>query len=179
MISHVYGFWSTGHMIISRIAYEEIKNKNPQLLKEIEEEILVLKQYSKEGNHSFIEFAVWADDNKEIEFGAFTIWHYVDTYVMPDFQGETEYEAMNVTLAIDQLQKTLNNSNSPSFNSDLALSFSWRYLIHLIEDIHQPLHASQIHFKIFPVGDMGGNLFNITYLKDPQIKNLHVFWMHV
>jgi len=72
-------------MIISRIAYEDLKNKNPQLLKDIEDEILVLKQYSKEGNHSFVESAVWADDNKEIEFGAFTIWHYVDTpYVMPD-----------------------------------------------------------------------------------------------
>ena len=175
--SQVYGFWSTGHMIISRIAYEELKHKNPQMLTDIENEILVLKQYSKEANHSFVESAVWADDNKDIEFGAFTMWHYVDTaYIMPDFQGEIEVEPMNVTWAIDQMKKTLNSSNTPSFNSDLALSFSWRYLIHLIGDLHQPLHASQMYSKIFPNGDMGGNLFNVTYPNNPQIKNLHALW---
>lgn len=170
-------FWSTGHMIISRIAYEEIKNKDPNYLKEIQAEIDVLTQYSKEKSHSFVESAVWADDNKGIAWGAFNNWHFVDTPVIrPDFQGETEIENMNATWAIYEMEKTLKNKNHPSFDSHLALSFAWRYLIHLVGDIHQPLHASSLYSEKFQKGDRGGNSFKIDYAPNKDAKNLHALW---
>ena len=172
-----FAFWSTGHMIISRIALEEIKNKDPSMLASIQEKIDVLTQFSKEGNHSFVESAVWADDNKGISWGEFSDWHFVDTPVIfPDFEGETEIENMNATWAIYEMEKTLGNKNKPSFDSGLALSFSWRYLIHLVGDIHQPLHASSLFSGEFPNGDRGGNSFHITFPEDKQGKNLHALW---
>lgn len=175
--SPVYSFWSTGHMIISRIALEELEQQDPVYLKQIQTEIDLLTEFSKEGNHSFVESAVWADDNKGIAWSAFNGWHFVDTPVIdPDFKGETEYEAMNATWALYEMRKTLRNKNHPKFNSDLALSFAWRYLIHLAGDIHQPLHASSYYSAKFPNGDRGGNSFKINYPEDRQVKNLHALW---
>lgn len=169
------GFWSTGHMIVAQIAYNELQKLDPDYLKQIESEIEVLSKYANEKLHPFVESAVWADDNKGISWSAFNEWHFVDTPVILDqWKGETEVEPMNVTFAIKEMKKTLSNKNKPKFNSDLALSFAWRYLIHMVGDLHQPLHASTLYSDKFPQGDRGGNSFKITYSKD--ISNLHALW---
>ena len=177
LIAPSYCFWSTGHMIISRIAYEEIQKKDPAYLAQITKEIELLTDYSKENAHVFVESAVWADDNKGIAWGAFSDWHFVDTPVFGEgFEGDTEIEKMNATWAIYQMRKTLSNKNKPKMNNALAISFSWRYLIHLVGDIHQPLHASTMYSAKFPNGDRGGNSFKISYPDDKQVKNLHALW---
>lgn len=177
LVTPCLSFWSTGHMVIARIAYEEIKKQDPTYFLQIEKEIDILTQFSKEDEHSFVESAVWADDNKGIAWSAFNEWHFVDTPVIaPDFHGETKVENMNATWAIYEMQKTLRNKNKPSFDSGAAISFAWRYLIHLVGDIHQPLHASTLYSGKFPDGDRGGNSFKITFPEDSQVKNLHALW---
>lgn len=53
-------------------------------------------------------------------------------------------------------------------------SMMLRYLIHVVGDMHQPLHAAELFDDVnFPRGDMGGNLFLIDYSKN--ISNLHKF----
>ncbi|CAI2376743.1 unnamed protein product [Moneuplotes crassus] len=175
-ISSSYAFWSTGHMIISRIAYEQLKEKNETLYNLIEEDIKLLQEFSVEVNHSFVEAAIWADDNKEIAFNQFTEWHYANTpVILPDFEGEILSQPQNVTWGINEMVKTLSYTKTPKFNNSLALSFSWRYLLHLIGDIHQPLHASTMFSAQFPDGDMGGNLFMIDYEAE-DMNNLHSLW---
>ena len=49
-------------------------------------------------------------------------------------------------------------------------------MIHIIGDIHQPLHTSALFSAEFPKGDLGGNLFEIIYLKKKSYKELHEFW---
>lgn len=51
-----------------------------------------------------------------------------------------------------------------------------RLMIHIIGDIHQPLHTSTLFSELFPDGDMGGNKFEIVYLKKKSLSNLHSFW---
>ena len=51
-----------------------------------------------------------------------------------------------------------------------------RLMIHIIGDIHQPLHTATLFSAEFPKGDMGGNLFEIIYLKKKSYKELHEFW---
>lgn len=46
-----------------------------------------------------------------------------------------------------------------------------RFLIHVLGDIHQPLHASTLVNEKFLKGDFGGNLFLLNF-KD-GISNLH------
>lgn len=177
LFAPTYGFWSTGHMIISRIAYEEIQKKDPAYFAQITKEVELLSEYAKENKHIFVESAVWADDNKGIAWGAFSDWHFVDTPVFGEgFEGDTEIEKMNATWAIFQMEKTLKNKNKTKMDNALALSFAWRYLIHLVGDIHQPLHASSLYSATFPNGDRGGNSFKITFPEDKQVKNLHALW---
>ena len=172
-----FAFWSTGHMIISTIAYNEIQRMDPTYLKTIQKEIDYLSEYSMENAHSFIESAVWADDNKGIAWTAFNDWHFVDTPVLEEgWSGDTETELMNATWAIYSMRKTLTNKYTPKFDSGLALSFAWRYLIHLVGDIHQPLHASTYYSSKFPHGDRGGNSFKINYPDNKEITQLHALW---
>jgi hypothetical protein len=48
-----------------------------------------------------------------------------------------------------------------------------RYLIHILGDIHQPLHTSALFNDQFPDGDQGGNLFLIKFPENNNITNLH------
>lgn len=50
-----------------------------------------------------------------------------------------------------------------------------RYLVHLVGDIHQPLHSVALFNKTYKKGDMGGNLLKIK-LKNGTVENFHSFW---
>ena len=122
----------------------------------------------------FVEAAVWADSLNEISFDTLDNWHYVNTpYHMDGSEVTPIYEKMNVTWAIDQIIKTLTDHRHPKFDNTLSRSFSWRYLIHIVGDIHQPLHATDMYSQKFTKGDLGGNLFKIKFSNNTQIDNLH------
>jgi hypothetical protein len=46
--------------------------------------------------------------------------------------------------------------------------------VHLVGDIHQPLHSSTLFSKQFPEGDRGGNMFAVKRGSAPM--NLHAYW---
>jgi hypothetical protein len=58
------------------------------------------------------------------------------------------------------------------FPGEIEKCFLLRYAVHIMGDLHQPLHtATLFDDKLFPNGDEGGNFFNITY--KIGIENLH------
>lgn len=58
-----------------------------------------------------------------------------------------------------------------NLNQEFEKSLLIRYLIHVLGDVHQPLHASSLFNDRFPNGDKGGNDFRIDY--SSNINNLH------
>jgi len=59
-----------------------------------------------------------------------------------------------------------------NFTTNIEKSMMLRFMVHIIGDVHQPLHSSALFDDVrFPEGDAGGNLFLIRY-KD-GIKELH------
>jgi len=52
-------------------------------------------------------------------------------------------------------------------------AFLLKMLIHLVGDIHQPLHCITLYNELFPKGDLGGNKFVVFY---QTLKNLHSIW---
>lgn len=58
-----------------------------------------------------------------------------------------------------------------NINQQFEKSLLLRYLVHVLGDIHQPLHSSSLFSDRFPTGDQGGNLYKIHY-KD-NIEQLH------
>jgi hypothetical protein len=95
-------------------------------------------------------------------------WHFIDTPftqdgtaplpAVPEPNGETEIAIFRKALA--------------STKSDTLKSYDLVWLLHLVGDVHQPLHSSTRVGAADLNGDVGGN--NVT-LNDPS-KELHAFW---
>lgn len=57
-----------------------------------------------------------------------------------------------------------------------ATSLSW--IVHLVGDIHQPLHATAMYTKTFKSGDRGGNSIKLgsSLAHSVKEKDLHAYW---
>lgn len=63
----------------------------------------------------------------------------------------------------------------PKFsNEEEAKSVALRLFIHLVGDIHQPLHCATLVNPDFPHGDAGGNAFPLKY--HYSVDNLHALF---
>lgn len=69
--------------------------------------------------------------------------------------------------------KTALKTKIKSLSAERAL-FA-RYLVHMVGDIHQPLHSVALFNRTYPKGDAGGNFLKITMLNG-TIANFHSFW---
>ena len=50
-----------------------------------------------------------------------------------------------------------------------------RYVVHLVGDIHQPLHSAALYNESYPKGDLGGNSEKVI-LVNGTTANFHSFW---
>lgn len=59
-------------------------------------------------------------------------------------------------------------------------TFAWniriRALIHILGDLHQPLHAAEMFTTRFPHGDAGGTHVRVVVPGVPQVRDLHQVW---
>lgn len=76
--------------------------------------------------------------------------------------------SVNVFERIPYCVKMTKSGNS----EQRAVHFCW--LMHLVGDIHQPLHCTAMFTEQFPAGDRGGNLALVRIGRGK--KNLHSFW---
>jgi hypothetical protein len=116
-------------------------------------------------------------------------WHFID---LPDFLTPADEQALKdqikgrVNLSFDvpsdpNAQKSMNIMQAIAHSrsivvdpqakpQDRALHLSW--LIHLVGDLHQPLHTTALFSRrLFTDGDQGGNK-----IPTRQGKNLHSLW---
>lgn len=98
---------------------------------------------------------------------------YVDLTPFADIPGElaaridSEDDVSNVVTAIDYNTRLLFDSSVSA--PDRAVALCW--VLHLIGDIHQPLHAGSLFSPVtFETGDRGGNGIPI------EDRNLHARW---
>jgi len=80
--------------------------------------------------------------------------------------------AVNSIELVNHAIKTI-SSNINKTTAERAL-FA-RYLVHVVGDMHQPLHSVALFNKTFPSGDRGGNSIKIKLLNQTS-QNLHSFW---
>jgi hypothetical protein len=95
-------------------------------------------------------------------------WHFIDTpyyidgtsgYAVPTPNAQTQIAAFRAVLASTQ--------------SDDLKSYDLVWLLHLIGDVHQPLHATTRVSAAEAKGDAGGN--NVKLMGDAA-SNLHSYW---
>jgi hypothetical protein len=101
--------------------------------------------------------------------------HYVDMFwsQSTDFgpiQPSTFAPEGDLLRDTPRLQRWL-VSGSPE---EKAIALAW--LMHLVGDVHQPLHASGRVTPLDPCGDQGGNTFKLDAFPDGGRRSLHSVW---
>lgn len=164
-----FAWIDTGHMVIAAIAEDRL-NKYAY-----DECSRLLKIGGTDQTKGFVASAVWADDTKTAENGG---WHYINLPYRTDGKPTTTKPAdENAVWAINHFSDILKDKSKPDAERADAL----RYLIHIVGDIHQPLHAITMESDALPNGDKGGNDFpiktgdNFTSMEKPP-TNLHFLW---
>ena len=173
-------WWSTGHQLLARVAFDDLaESGNEETISRVTDLLRPLMHLTNESQHPFVEAAVWADDIKTW-MDTFDHWHFVDTpYVRQDnSKVNIIIDPYNATYAIPECIITLKRKKTAYNDPLLAKSIDLRFLMHIVGDIHQPLHSVAQYSNAYPNGDLGGNLVNIEYESKGigKIWNLHALW---
>jgi hypothetical protein len=132
----------------------------------------------------FMLMHTWADMIRERSFPVRyqkyhrSNWHYYDTFwseangkvvILTGFE-----EGGEAVPRMAEAEKTMRDPNAK--DADKAVALAW--MLHLVGDIHQPLHNSARVTPTEPKGDQGGNLFFLTPEGTPPANrlNLHTYW---
>ena len=143
----------TGHRVVAAIADTQLSG----LARANVEEILG-------PGESLDEAANWPDEMRSAP-GDFwqktaTPWHYVTLNGIIYDHAPPEGDALE---ALGRFSKVLRDSNASREDKQLAL----RFIVHLVGDLHQPLHNGRCC-------DKGGNDVKVTWFGKPT--NLHAVW---
>jgi len=99
-------------------------------------------------------------------------WHFIDMPFSPDGTTTVAPPVPNAQTEIALFRSTL---QSPDASREIK-SYDLVWLIHLIADVHQPLHATSRFDVTFPEGDDGGNTVNVCLKTCSRTEALHFFW---
>ena len=133
----------------------------------------------------FQQAAIWPDIARGGSFHRGS-WHYIHLPIhltatdresvaditLPNLRRDWKpgqgQSGLNVMQALERCKQLL--SNPGTSDSDRALLLSW--VLHLVGDLHQPLHSSALFSRNrFTEGDRGGNL-----IRDSSHGKLHSIW---
>jgi hypothetical protein len=149
-----FSWGKTGHRVIGQIAENHLSPKAALAVRNLL------------GPDGLAEVSNWADEiRSDPAWKRADPWHYVN---IPD--GET-YESMeknpagDVLVALNRFEATLRDPAAAKDDKVQALKF----LIHMIGDLHQPLHAGK---KV----DLGANRVTVHWFRSAEATNLHTVW---
>lgn len=159
-----YTWNAAGHKLIAQIAYDKLSPEARQMCADIFniQGTVALQIY-------FVESSTWLDRIRRKHVHYFDEFHYVDIPFSRDGTPPPKEKKKNALTAIP---KAILQLSSPSVNNKTK-ALNLKILIHVVGDIHQPLHTITKVSRRFPEGDLGGNLY---LLKSPYGKNLHQYW---
>lgn len=174
--SVAFSWWDSGHMVVAKIAEERLsENAN----NEINELIDVIGQ-SCPDSATFIEAACRLDDIWNRGVGMVATWHGRAGPYSPDgFLSDQDFAGISVkyrnndgVAAVNKSIATLSNPHAGKWEK----AFCLRVLLHVVGDLHQPLHCTQVYSEQFPQGDKGGVKFSLSGPNQLTRKHLHGFW---
>lgn len=169
-----YAWNALGHMVVANIAYERLQ---PSVRIKIDKMVVDLAKEYPEINE-FNQIAPWPDSIRSQKIETFTHWHYINLAFSEDGTPlKNISDADNVVWAVKQIEPIISNSKANPYERARFLAF----LVHIVGDIHQPLHTVGRISATNPEGDHGGNLYFVKYplknpLKNPQSMTLHKLW---
>ncbi|MCD0487087.1 S1/P1 nuclease [Pedobacter sp. MC2016-14] len=154
--SNVFAWGITGHRVVGKVAEYYLSAKARKAVKGIL------------GNEDMAMASNWMDFIKsDTSFNYLNSWHYVNLAAGLDQNGVFGYlDSFNEASLYSKIPEqiaVLKNEKSSAGQKLMAL----RILIHLMGDLHQPMHTARKE-------DLGGNKVNVTWFG--QRSNLHRVW---
>jgi len=156
-VSNTSSAWGlTGHRIVAEIAQRHLSaNAKKELFKLL-------------GNETLAWWSNWPDFIKsDSSWNFVSKWHFVD---MPGditkaefIDGLKKLQGKNLYTQIQAMAAEVKNKNLTLEKRQIAL----RFLIHLVGDLHQPLHVGRPE-------DQGGNKITVNWFDNKT--NLHSVW---
>jgi hypothetical protein len=152
-----------GHLLVDEIADGRLR---PEVVGKIASLLPLIDASCHEGRpYNFVSVGTWLDDVRKVN-REWSKWHYVDVPCAGD--AFVEPNPPHALWALDRAVAVLGSKEATPQARAEALG----QVIHLVADIHQPLHTASRN------DDRGGNAVLIEPLIDgaPGPANLHAFW---
>ena len=149
-VAHAWG--TEGHQVIALIAQSQL---TPNARAEVDR-LLAL-----EPGETLPSASTWADEHRDQSTAS---WHYVN-FPRGDCLYIEQRDCPDGNCVVYAIKKevAILESNAPDEKRLIAL----KYLVHLVGDVHQPLHAGYID-------DKGGNTYQLQAFM--RGSNLHAVW---
>ena len=152
---HVYSLGQTGHRVTGAIAERHLKPHTKKAIKAIL------------GNESLAEASTYADDMRanpsEFWQKIASPYHYVTVPPGKHYHQVGAPPQGDSLVALEKFSNMLKSSKTSKEDKALAL----RFIVHIIGDLHQPLHVGNGK-------DRGGNEFIVSFFD--KVSNLHRVW---
>ncbi len=178
----LFAWGDEGHKIVGVIAYSRltpmVKRKVDALLAADNDDLTAA---------DFVSRTTWADKYREsdrqtmkIRYEATRKWHFADIDIKTgdiDTACEHHPKLPRGTVAsagpanncvIDKIEQFIGELRNP-FIAKAEKILALKFLLHLIGDLHQPLHAADNN-------DRGGNDVALLFAEDIPSTNLHLYW---
>jgi len=142
----------TGHRVVGEIAYSHLTNKAKRNIEKLlnGEGLAIISTYADEIK----------SDKKYREFGT---WHYVNFKDGESYETSEKNPKGDLLQGIKKCQEVISNPDA----SKEEKIFYVKLLVHLLGDLHQPLHIGRSE-------DRGGNNIKVQWFRGTT--NLHSVW---
>tara|TARA_Y100001968_G_C19437790_1_gene760788 strand:+ start:2018 stop:2800 length:783 start_codon:yes stop_codon:yes gene_type:complete len=164
-LSVVYAWNLVGHKLVAQIAYD-------YLTPEARKKYVLYNQAAAKcyGARSWLNAAAWLDSYRDKAQPKRQSMHYINLPFSWDNTPLKPPNPHNIIVALNEAAVLLQNPQTTLSEK----GFNLRVILHLVGDIHQPLHVATQFSHQFPEGDKGGNR---VHLKPNAIgRNLHAYW---
>ena len=149
----VFAWGQTGHRVVGYVAQQHLTKKASKRVNSI------LTNYSLEMSGNYLDF-IRADSN----YRFMSSWHYVSIPNGKRYEDITPNAGGDVIAKIEELIKELETKNFKTVKDE---EFAIMALVHLVADLHQPLHVGLAE-------DRGGNSIKVEWFG--EASNLHRVW---
>ncbi len=159
--SPAFCWWETGHQVVARVAAAHLTPAARTRLARI----LDVDDSPETVSDALAVASTWADETKA-QTGTGN-WHYTDL-TLEDHRSDLPKRCPDGNCAPDRVRFFVHDLRQHPQNAKWSELDAVRYVVHLVGDIHQPLHD-------ISDADLGGN----CELLNPPIhkaKNLHMLW---
>jgi hypothetical protein len=119
-----------------------------------------------EPGESLADASTWADENRA-RLPKTAPWHYVDVPLdQPRYDSRFSGDIASKGCIVDKIHEFKATVKDPTRSID-DRRFALRFLVHLVQDLHMPLHVGDNH-------DKGGNQTQVRFFT--RGSNMHRLW---